>query len=406
MKETQEKYLLILNQFASTPEYSSGAGERYYYLAPYFQTQGFDVSIVSGSYNHLFKRFPKADKLFNEEEIKGGRFIWVRLKKYKGESFLGRIYSWFEFAIKLFFLKQKTTPNIVLVSSMSIFPIFYAFYLKRRYKSKVILEVRDIWPLTPVELGGISKKHPFILLLNWVEKYAYKNSDRLISVLPGFGKHVKNVLGKEKEVTWIPNAISESDGEIIEQVDFLNKDYFNVIYTGAMGIANSLNDLIEAAIFLKEYSKIRINLIGDGPEKTALEQRVRELSLSNVLFFEKVGKSKVQAILKASDLCFIAWKNRDIYKFGVSANKYNDYMLASKPILSASNIENDPVLLANSGIQVEPENPRAIAEAILEIFQMEESKRNRLGLNGREFLLNNQTYNRISTKFQDLLNDL
>lgn len=406
MRTGKHRTLRIINQYASTPKYSSGAGERFYYLAPHFNREGYKVEVISGSNNHLFIKAPYAPKLINVESIEGGLFKWIRLRKYRASSFLGRLYSWFEFLFKLFFLPGgESRPDIIIVSSMSIFPIFYASYIKRKSDCKVILEVRDIWPLTPIELGGYSRRHPFILFMSWVEKFAYKKVDKIVSVLPGLKLHVENVLGHAKDVTWIPNGIQQSSEVGAERTEIqMQKSIFNVVYTGGLGIANAMSYVVDAGKLLKEYEDINLVIIGEGPEKDGL--RDSAANFPGIKFYSKVPKEEVASLLEQADACIISWRDRHLYKFGVSANKYNDYMLAAKPIVSASNIEDDPVLLANCGIRVLPENPQAIADGILQLYHISDTERNKIGANGKAFVLENNTYDKIAHKYIRVLESL
>ncbi len=401
--------ILIINQYASTPKYSTGAGERFYYFLPYFKEYGYESTVLSGGYNHLLFNFPSSDKLFNREFVPGGIFIWVRLRKYNENSFLGRLVSWFEFLVKLFTFSINSVhpPSIVVVSSMSLFPIIYAFWLKKLFKSKVILEIRDIWPLTPVQLGGYSPRHPFILLMSWLEKKAYKNADYLISVLPGFHIHADNIVGFKKPFSWIPNGIHLVDHKKIKYKCNYSST-FRVMYTGALGIANAMEFVILAAMKIQEYRDIKICIVGDGPARPELEKLVKDNNLDNVKFVNKVPKDQIIQMLNDTDVCVISWRNKSIYQYGVSANKYNDYMLAGKPIISASNVKDDPVQIANCGIQVKAESPQAIVEAILKLRNMSIKEREVLGTNGRNYVMENQTMEKLAKKyisvFKEILN--
>ncbi|MBI1305700.1 MAG: glycosyltransferase [Bacteroidetes bacterium] len=403
---TKPTRLLILNQYASTPKYSSGAGERYYYLAPHFKKANIDVTLISGAYNHLLIEYPKTPDLFNKEEVDGGNFYWVKLRAYRKGSFLGRLLSWFEFLFKLFrFRFDGKKPDVVLVSSMSIFPSFYALYLKWRYKTKFILEIRDIWPLTPMLLGGYSKNHPFIIFLKFVEKFAYKRADAMISVLPNFNDHLQNVLGKKCKSTWIPNAIQEvTEPESVHQK--ANSETFKVIYTGAIGLANAMETVIHAARILQNNPEVEFILIGEGPDKEKLRLMAEDWKLTNVIFRDKILKDHVHQELRKADLAIISWTNSKLYDFGVSANKYNDYMMAEVPILSASNIKSDPVVMANCGLQVPAENPEEFAAAILKLKDMSSEERHQLGKNGRNYLIENNTYSQIQSKFLQVFDSL
>lgn len=400
---------MILNQFASTPSYSSGAGERFYYLCPFFKEAGIKTRVVSGGYNHLFVKNPATPKLFNDEKVDGGLFTWVKIRTYNKASFLGRFLSWIEFFLKLFLLKHKDRPNVVLVSSMSLFPIIYAFWLRLRFKSKVILEVRDIWPLTPMELGGYSKSNPFILIMSILEKWSYRKADGLVSVLPDFDQHVENVLGMKKKVSWIPNAI---DKDLALRKDRLNEDLktnkalFKVIYTGALGIANAMDVVIDAANELKDYKDIQFEIIGEGPEKQVLMDRASEFGLENIEFRGKVTKDQVAAFLEQADLALISWNDSKLYQYGVSANKYNDYMLAGLPIISSSNIASDPVLKANCGVQVPAHNYKEFAKGVLAVKALSMQERCAMGKNGMDYVLDNQVYDAIAKSYTKLIKGL
>ncbi len=395
--------ILIINQFASTPAYNTGAGERHYFIANKLALKDFEFCIVSGGTNHLFENKPVTNKIFNEEAITGGRMIWIRLKNYKPNSFLGRSFSWFEFLFKLFLIpvKKRLKPELVVVSSMSLWSAIYGIYLKRRFKIPFILEIRDIWPLTPVEVGGISKFHPFIVLFKILEKYVYRKADHIISLMPRFDIHLYNTIGIRKPVSWIPNAI-EADllDEDAYDLKFLNNERFSIIYAGALGYANAMDCFIEAANLL-EGTEIDFYLIGNGPEKHKLQSLAA--NNKNIRFQDKISKQSVLRLLRKADAGFISWRDLHLYQFGVSANKYNDYMLAGLPIISASNIPDDPAIIAGCGFQVPAGDANKIANAIMRLYNMPKAERQLLGSKGREYVLENNTYDRIALLYEDCL---
>lgn len=399
--------ILIINQFASAPKYSTGAGERHYYIAHKLMSVHF-TSIISGSFNHLFVKLPPDHSLFNRERIEGGEFIWVRIRKYKSDNFIARAFSWFEFLMKLFFLpvKKDIKPDLVLVSSMSLWPTLYAWYVSKRYHVPFILEIRDIWPKTPVQLGNFSEKNPLIFLFSVLEKFAYLKADSLISLMPSFDKYLFQKLGYAKPVYWIPNAIDDSLLEEKNEPENLvrfNNNSFNVIYAGALGVANAMDCFIEAALILKNNKNIRFYIIGSGPQLNELKAKAD--GLDNISFLPKLLKHEVIFVIKQADACFISWKNLEMYNYGVSANKYNDYMLAAKPIISSSDIPDDPVLLANCGIQVPSGEANEIAKAIVNLSALPKEELELMGKNGYNYLIENNTYDVISAKYADCIQE-
>lgn len=398
---------MVINQFASSPSYNTGAGERHYYLASKLAGRGFDFTIISGGTNHLFTKSPVTKTLFNEEPITGGRFIWVKLKKYIPESIFGRVFSWFEFLVKLFLfpIKNYQRPDLVIVSSMSLWPVIYAAWIRKKLNVPFILEIRDIWPLTPIQIGGFSKHNPFIAVFRMLEKYAYSNADSIISVLSHFNDHLKGVTNNPKPVYWIPNAIENSGITEFQRISKENSHgrKFTIIYTGAVGTANAMEYLIKSADILREHKDIKFLIVGDGPSKESLI----DLSKNNpqVLFMNKVPKEEVPRLLRDVDAGFISWKAIELYNYGVAANKYNDYMLAGLPIISASNIPDDPVTIAKCGLRVPAEDEKSIAEAILKLQSMHPDERNKLGENGYHFVVNHNTYNKIAEQYKSCIEE-
>ncbi len=399
------KNILVVNQFASTPENMFGAGERIYHLSSYLKDNGFNVKVLSGGYNHLYKNYPSQKGWFTKQSFDSCDFVWVSLKKYKHSSFLGRVFSWFEFVFKLFFFKIKERPDIILVSSMSLLPIIFAVWVKIRYKAKFILEIRDIWPLTPMEIGGYSKWNPLIFFLRQVELLGYRRADYIVSVLPGFKRYLEENGFQSKNFQWIPNGVmldikERKNTPIIN----LKGDKFNIVYAGAIGKANALEYLVEAChLISKKNSQIHVNIIGEGPEKFKLLEMAK--GLENITFFNKVSKEEVGNILEQANACYIGWHDRNIYSYGVSANKYNDYMLAKVPILSSSTIKDDPVLLGQAGIRVSTE-PLDIARGLMDLYNMPEESRKTLGMNGFKFVTSSQTYTSLAEKYIKVINSI
>ena len=106
-------------------------------------------------------------------------------------------------------------------------------------------------------MGGYSHKHPFIRFLQWIEDYAYKKSDKVISVLPNAKEHMVNRGMLNEKFIWIPNGIHSTELENAEPLNksvenILPRDKFVIGYTGTFGLANNLNSLIEAAKILKK----------------------------------------------------------------------------------------------------------------------------------------------------------
>jgi glycosyltransferase involved in cell wall biosynthesis len=395
----------VINQFAGTP--TSGWGERHFYLSEYWLQQH-SVHIISGSFNHMFSTLPHAPNRYNFESIDNRKFCWVKVPKYKPES-IGRFWSMIVFSWRTFFLPVSKIgkPTVIIVSSMPIFPIITGFLLKKKFNAKrLIFEIRDLWPLTAIQLGGIHENHPFIRLMYLIEKLGYRKSDYIVSLLPNADKYINRISKMPEKFRYIPNGLSE---EVLRS-EPLNTQVFNLIpkgkfiigYTGTIGLANALEYFVDAAKLLSSREEIHFFIVGDGYLKEAL---IRSSSgYKNITFINKIPKNQVQSLLKYFDACFVGRNGSSLFEYGVSANKYFDYMLAGKPILDSNNFIRDPVELSGCGIIVRPDSSEAIADGVLELYNMPKKDLESMGLRGKNYVREFHDIKHLSSIYAELFN--
>ena len=407
-----EKTVWIINEYAGSPYH--GMVYRHYYIGRELIRKGYKVYIITASFSHLFFNQPKVRKKFDFEVIDGINYIWTKVPKYKHSRDKVRAFKWLTFTFRTYFQLPTDSiekPDVILVSSPAPFPIISGYKWAKKYNAKFLYEVRDIWPLTLIELGNYSPNHPFIKLMEIFERFAYEKADKIISVLPLFDRYLKEKGFNPDKFVYVPNGICIDEVRKSEPLSKEVKkkipvDKFIVIYTGTFGKANALEYLIQAAGLLRNNTKIKFVLVGKGTEEQKLRNLVKNLKLDNTIFIPPVPKRQVQEILKLSDCCYIGLRKEKLFKYGVSPNKLFDYMLSEKPIVYAISSGNSPVKEAQCGITVEAENPKAIAEGILKLYKMTERERKKLGENGRKYVLKYHTYEKIAEKLDKTISEL
>lgn len=384
----------IINYFAGNRE--SGWGERHFFLAKELLKKDCEVLIISSASNHLFDRSIESDRQFTVETYEGVQFCWVTVPKYRAQS-VWRFWSMWVFAMKLFFfpIHQQTAPSWIIVSSMPMFPVLPGLFLKWRLKcKKFAFEVRDLWPLTPIYLGNISPFNPMVVLMKIIEKIGYRRADIVISLLPKADRHINPLSGDPKKFLYLPNGFSEdvdTDGYLPFDLDrVIPPGKFIIGYVGTLGVANAMKYVIQAAKLLLKEEQIHFVILGDGYLKEDLLQEAT--GLTNITFLPKIKKGMVSKVVSRFDAGLISWHKSPLYQFGVSANKLFDYMHASKPILFAGDIPDNPVEQSHCGICVEPENPEAMARGILALYRMDKTEREILGRNGKQYLSHHHSY--------------
>ena len=403
---TRRLVVWFVNQYAGSPIH--GMEFRHYELGRELTALGHTVIVISGSYSHLFARQPTTTETYTLENLGSLTYCWVKVPAYRRAMSVGRILNMLVFMARLYGLPngRLPAPDAIVVSSPSLFPILPAQRWARRTHSRLIFEVRDVWPLTLQELGGLSRRHPLVAVMNWFEARAYRVADAVVSVLPAAGPHFIARGMAPSKLRVIPNgaspdALLEPARDAPANVRAASSaSRFTVGFVGTLGFAARIEALIGAAQILAD-DDIGFVIVGRGSE----EERLKALAanLPNVAFVGAVAKPDVPATLREFDVCYIGYGQSPLWRFGISPNKIYDYMAASRPIILAAEVGNDCVQDADCGLTVPPDDPAALAEAIRSLRAVPAAERARLGANGRAFVEREHTYAGLAARYVPVL---
>jgi len=378
------KEIWIINHYGEPP--TVGTNTRHYNFALELIERGYDVKIFSASAIHRTNiNYINGNKNFFEKEIEGVPFVFVRTCNYKGNG-AKRIKNMFQYSIRLLQVtKQKLKkPDIIYASSPHPLTWLAGYRLAKFYNARFIAETRDLWPETFVAMGKIKKNSIPARVLYNIEKFVYNKADKLIFTFPGGKDYVESIGLDSSKVIYINNGVDNEQfnkNKLINDFkdsDLDNKSVFKILYTGSMGIANSLNYLIQAAEIIQHrgFKDIRFILFGDGYQRKELEGYVVSNNLSNVVFKGLVEKKYIPSILGKSDLNVFTGKHIYLYKYGLSLNKIFEYFASGKPTLSNIECGYDLLKKYNCGITVKGGSAEALAEGILKFYNMPKEEYN------------------------------
>jgi glycosyltransferase involved in cell wall biosynthesis len=389
---------------------------RPYYLSREWVKMGHEVTIAAASFSHNRQKNIDMQEFIKEEYIDGIRYVWLKTPAYNGNG-IGRIRNILSFLHKLYKYEKEInndiSPDVVIASSTYPLDSYPANWMAKKYKAKFVFELHDLWPISPMVLGNMSKWHPFIMVMQKAEDYWCRNADLVVSLLPDAYKHlVTRGMTMDKYVV-IPNGISldewsEKEGDLPqEHINAINKlkgdGKFLVGYLGGHAVSNGLNFLLEAADILREHSDIHFVLVGKGTEKDSLINRAQTMGLNNVTFLPPVLKTSVPDLLTKMDVLVFGYVKTPLGKYGSSENKFFDYMMSGKPIVRSSDVSNDMIKEANCGYSLLPGDVNGFADKILYMKSKDTKSLREIGLNGREYVLNNYIYDKLAQKFIDAL---
>ena len=390
----------LINHYAVTPGHPGGT--RHYDIGRALAAMGHDVTLVAAGFHYATfeetRSYPQGSD-YLVEETDGMRMVWVKTKPYRGNG-IGRVRNMLEFTRKLRALPGigLPKPEVIVGSSVHLFAVYGAYRLAKKLRVPFVMEVRDIWPQTLVDMG-VSKWHPFVLLLAVLEPFLYRRAEQIITLLPRAAEHIETFGIAPEKIHWISNGVDLGRFDGVTPSHLLEPGKFNVLYTGTMGTANNLEPLMEAANLLAAEPAIHITLVGGGPQKEAL----RKAAKNNVTVLDALPKQRVAPLLAEADVFFVALKNLPLYRFGMSMNKVFDYMAAKKPVVFAADVPQNPISQAGSGIVVTPDNPAAIANAVLKLYNCTEAARRQMGENGYRYVAEHFSMQIIAAQFENVL---
>lgn len=314
------KKILYLHQYFNTN--NQNGSTRSYEITKFLQSEGYDVTVITGKPVHI------------DEDI---NIIATNTQYFNSMSFGRRIISFFHYNIMAIYLGTKIKDiDIIFATSTPLTIAIPAIILKKIKKTKLIFEVRDVWPDVPIELGFIKNKI-LIKILKWFEKYVYDKSEKIIPLSKGMYHNILNKnINKDKLhcITNIAN-IEQHKYYVNKREHFKKelgyKDKFLCTHFGAMGYANGLDFILDTAKMINDDT-IHFLLIGEGKEKYHLLNRVKNEHIRNVMILESMPKKEVLKYFAITDIGLVVFRQNKILEDN-SANKFFDYLASGKPIL-------------------------------------------------------------------------
>ncbi|MBE6025594.1 MAG: glycosyltransferase family 4 protein [Clostridiales bacterium] len=398
--------ILYIEHYAGSPE--MGMEFRPYYLSEEWAKMGHNVTIIAGDYSHLRKKNPSVINDFTVENIDGIEYVWVRTGEYEGNG-MARALTMARFVKKLYVnagkIAKRWKPDLVISSSTYPLDTYPAQKIAKIAKAKYVHEVHDMWPSTLYEVGGMSKKHPFVAAMQIAENSAYKHCDKCVSLLPYAKDYmVRHGLKPEKFIN-IQNGVVEEEWTGSEKIPAIHEEFFNehkgefiVGYFGGHALSNALDKALDLAKDMKD-DEVTFVFVGDGVEKPGLVRRAEDEHISNAFFLPPVPKKAIPDLLRHFDCSYMTGLPSPLYRFGLCLNKMYDSMMGGLPVILAFSAPDTPVRQYDCGYQCDPEDKDAVAGAIRKIKAMSEDERKKLGENGRKAILENFTYRKLAEQF-------
>ena len=396
------KFLLLTQYF---PPEIGGAQTRLRSTAVELKRLGHDVEVVTALPNYPRGKFYPGyqGRGYVREEFEGitVRRVWLYPAMGGGPR---RMLNYASFTIlSLLGLLLSRRPDFILVESPPLFLSIPAWVAGFLWRVPFIFNVADLWPDIVVE-GGFLKQGPLIGLMKRLEQWSYRRAGYVNAVTEG----MRDTLIREKHVPadkilFLPNGADTihyqphaADNRLLTRLGLEGRKIF--LWAGTLGHAHGLNHVLDAAKLLEHRCEVYFLFIGDGSAKAELLLQRDRLNLRNVGFLDPVAIEQLPPYYSIAVCGLASLLPIPLYD-GARPSKIFPILASGKPVLFAGKGETARLIEdARAGIVVAPEDPQALAEAVLQLADQPEAAEE-LGRNGRRFVEDNYQWSTLISRW-------
>lgn len=363
-------------------------------FAKELKKKGHDVCVLTGFPNYPSGKLYPGYKLslYKKEEMDGIQIIRVPLFPSHDRNPIKRSLNYISFALSAALIGVFLVPksDVAYVYHPPATVGFSAWILRCFRRISFVYDIQDIWPDTVMQSGML--KVPFVeKALGGFCKWIYKQASHLVVLSDGFKKTLESRGVSSEKISVIPNWCDEEslmpmpfNTDLAKQYGMFGK--FNIVFAGGMGTAQGLDTVLDAAKLLRDQSDIQFVMIGEGTELCRLKLIVSQQQLNNVMFIPRQPMNEIGKFLNIADTLLVHLKDDPLFKITIPS-KTQAYMRIGKPILmGVQGDAADIIKRSNAGICFTPEDPKSLADAVLQVYNMDQSDRKKMGKNGsREY---------------------
>jgi len=323
--------ILYLHQFFKTPD--EAGITRSYFLAGALVAAGHEVVMVTTEVSLSAER-----KVVHYTSDNGIEVYALPIPYDNAMGIRARAVAFAKYAFQAFRLAEslgKARPfDLVYATSTPLSVGLPAVWLRDKYGWPFVFEVRDLWPDFPVQMGALRNR--------WVRRWAYQLEARLyrkaahlVALSPGIAAGIQRVNPKA-EISLLPNFSDtslfypSSDASEIQHLPYLGEGEKAIVYFGALGIANGVDELfVLADLAYQRGLPWRFYAIGEGAERAKLEGMA--LALPNAHVLPSVPKKDLPALLRGAHLAYVSFISVPVLAT-TSPNKFFDALAMGLPV--------------------------------------------------------------------------
>ncbi len=292
-----------------------------------------------------------------------------------------RVWSFLSFFFQARRICRKLPPvEAILAYTAPLSVAELGRWLSRKLGLPFYLEVADVWPEVPIGMGVIRSKSLARMLLRRSQRI-YQEARLIFPYSPGMAQQIQahGIDGEKVRVVY--------NGADLARVHFVPRSHrasLKLIYTGTIGLANDLTQVMDALDHLERsgFQAWSFTVIGQGNDSNRVQAHTRALGLSRVAFRPRLSREEAVQLLAEADVGVVSFAPYPVLEAN-SATKFFDYLAAGLPVLiNYRGWQADFLTKWEAGLSADQGDTEGLAKAILSLAQ-NPLRRKSMGENGR-----------------------
>ena len=372
--------------------------------------RGHQITVLTGkpnySKNYFFEGYGwKSDDFEIVNEIPIYR---ANLFSRKNGGGLRLFLNFFSFALLASLKLRKINGSFDAILVYEPSPITVgipAVFAKKKFNTPIYFWAQDLWPESLEAAGGVKNKL-VLELFNSLTKWIYNHSKKVLIQSNGFREYILNQGIPNNKIIFYPNPTEDFYiplKEVKDHQEFFQKGYFNIIFAGNIGEAQSFITIIEAINNIKELP-IKVNVLGNGRYKQTAIDLIKDKGLeAHFNFLGSFPSTEMPKFFSHADALLVSLKKDKIFSLTIPA-KIQSYLACGKPIIASIDGEGAKIVNeAKCGITSPAEDSIALSKKIKELIALDKPSLNEMGNNGRIYYENEFGRNYLLEKLEKIL---
>jgi glycosyltransferase involved in cell wall biosynthesis len=344
------------------------------------------------------------------ERLHGIDVMRVPMYVAPNQGFLRRTVSYVSYMLSAtwFADRTRTEPGVVVASTPQFFAGLAGWLVSRRRRRPFVLEVRDLWPESIVQVGAM-RRGLQIRALEWLEGVLYRSADHVVIVSPAFRAHIEargvaperiTVLPNGVDSTWLHEPVPAAEAAAL-RAELGVEGKFVVSYLGTVGMAHGIEVLLEAARRCSDPDVVFL-VVGAGAEWPNLRQVARREGLSNLRMIGKQSRRRIRRFYAASDVSIVHLRDRPAFRKVIPSKMFESMAMELPIVLGVGGQARQILEASGAGVAVPPEDADRLLDAVLRLRDDDEARR-RMGAAGAAYVRRHYDRVEIAGRYWNLL---